>query len=485
MHNPSSGRFGDIVFGLAAAEEERSTNPSLLLDGFLDDFGFVKQVREGNKFVILGPKGSGKSAIASRIQLLVNREEGFFVRSYQLGSFPFDAFKEVVPGREAPEIRYPTNWEFLLHVALVESLSADSKCQTDGHPTLSLIAEALRTLGLMPGKDLTQIVKHTSSREFKVAIPQVLEARLGSEKELGSRDVKTLYATLSDTCRRARPSGRHLIFIDGLDDVLTRRGKQYEALAALLIAADRMNRRLRESGVNAKLIVLCRTDLFELLPDPNNNKIRQDNTVALDWYEDSEDAKSTMLVKLLNQRATLSLRRPVDVLGEFFPSTIINNQPTVKTVLDHTRHTPRDIIQLMNRIQSSTRGARPNRQEVVGGLKKYSQDYLLPEMRNELAGLISPDGATRAFQVLEILGKWEFTFDEFANALKADTRFASLDSMATLERLFECSAVGNVMERAGHSEFRFAFKFRNRNAVFNPNSKIIVHRGILKALNLL
>ena len=41
MHNPSSGRFGDIVFGLAAAEEERSTNPSLLLDGFLDDFGFV------------------------------------------------------------------------------------------------------------------------------------------------------------------------------------------------------------------------------------------------------------------------------------------------------------------------------------------------------------------------------------------------------------------------------------------------------------
>ncbi len=477
-------RIGDIVFGLTAAEEERARDPRLLLEGFLDAFGFVKQVKDGHEFLILGPKGSGKSAIASRIELLARQGNTLFASTYQLGQFPFDRFAEILPGGEAPLIKFPSNWELLLHILLVESLSKDAACRCEGTPSLAKVTEALKKLGLLPGKDLTQLVRHTSSRQLKLSIPQFFEFEAGSEKEQVP-DVGFMFRILQDVCSRARPSGRHLVFVDGLDDVLTRRGRQYEALASLIVGADRMNRRLREAGANAKIVVLCRTDLFDLLPDPNKNKIKQDNAVVLDWYQDTRDYGSTNLVRLVNHRAQLSLHSSVDVFSQLLPGSVVGGQPTVKTILENTRHTPRDVIQLMNRVRDHSRGASANAPAVMSGLRKYSEDYLLPEMRDELCGIMPMADTEKALQLLSLQGKRQFTFDEFRSAQRNDPRFAQLDPMRTLEYLFECSAIGNVRGGEDDDDYRFSFKFRNRSAIFNPNERITVHRGICKALNLM
>ncbi len=255
----------NIDFGLAAAEEERTTRPELLLEGFFDAFGYVDQVMTGSKFLILGPKGSGKSAIASRIELLSKLKEKLFVSSYPLGTFPYDSFTGLLPGAEAPEIRFPSHWELLLLVALIESFNKDPGSSSSGKPTHREVAAALTKLGLLPSTDFTQLVKQTTSKQFKLGIPQVFQFGATSEAERGPADTRLLLRTLQDVCYKTRVSGTHLLFVDGLDDVLTRRGKQYDALAALVVAADRMNRRLRDSGVAARIVVLCRTDLFDRL----------------------------------------------------------------------------------------------------------------------------------------------------------------------------------------------------------------------------
>lgn len=475
-------RIADIVFGLSAAEEERSSDPRLLLEGYFDAFNYTDQIAKGQKFLILGSKGSGKSAIASRIELTSKGKGSFFSTTYQLGSFPFDAFSELIPGGDAPQIKFPSNWELLLHVLLLESLGRDEKCEGSGEPSLARVVDALKKLGLIPGKDLTHLVRTTSSRQTKLSIPHIFEFKRDSESE-EVPDIKFLFRVLQDVACRSRPSARHFIFIDGLDDVLTRRGRQYEALAALLVAADRMNRRLRDSGVSAKIVILCRTDLFDLLPDPNKNKIRQDNAVILDWYQDTRDVNSTSLVQLVNLRALCCLGKPVDVFKTFLPSTIIGGQPTVKTLLDNTRHTPRDFIQLLNRIRDSTRGASPTVPSVLSALRTYSFDYLLPEIRDEMCGLVPAPDADHALQALGILGKRQFTFDEFLTVLQKDSRFKHMDGMKTLEQLFECSAIGNIRGGEEDDDFRYSFRFRNRGAVFNPNERIVIHRGLVKALN--
>ena len=49
--------------------------------------------------------------------------------------------------------------------------------------------------------------------------------------------------------------------------------------------------------------------------------------------------------------------------------------------------------------------------------------------------------------------------------------------------LYECSAVGNVYSYADGRETRLSFKYRNRNSSFNPVNKVVLHRGLWKALN--
>jgi len=44
--------FKNIVFGMAAAKKEKSNSPHLLIEGFLDAYGYIEEILEGNK---LGP----------------------------------------------------------------------------------------------------------------------------------------------------------------------------------------------------------------------------------------------------------------------------------------------------------------------------------------------------------------------------------------------------------------------------------------------
>jgi hypothetical protein len=480
---PSPLDLREIDFGLAAAETELSERPNLLLEGFLDADGDVAKIRDGSRFVILGPKGSGKSAIASRIELLSERGSGPMVTQYKLGSFPFASFTELLPGPDAPAIRLPHHWEFVLYIALIDSFRRDGGCASEGAPSHTELIDRLSRLGALPAKDFTNIVKQTSSRKFKVEIPHIFEFAWGSGKEEAPADIRFLFRTLEDVSLRCRPSKQHLIFIDGLDDIELRRERDQFILSALIVAADRLNSKLRHNGVAAKIVVLCRTDIFERLPGANQNKILQDSAVQLDWFQGGIDPSETNLARLVNHRAMASLHRDVDVFAEMLPPTV-NGVPTAKVILNNTRHLPRDLLQLMIRIQACAGGGAASEATVTAGLRKYSEDYLVGEIRDEVANLPESQGAAKLLLAISMLGKKQFHLRELQKIMSGDDRFKGIDPIRSLERLFECSAVGTVRSGEGSIEYRFSFRYRNRHAVMNPNDDILVHRGLWRGLNL-
>ena len=55
-------------------------------------------------------------------------------------------------------------------------------------------------------------------------------------------------------------------------------------------------------------------------------------------------------VQLVNLRAGRSLQREVNVFGEYFPARI-DGRPIRRFLLHHTRHLPRDVLQLMKSLQ--------------------------------------------------------------------------------------------------------------------------------------
>jgi hypothetical protein len=479
--------FSDFKFGYASAEVEGAREPRLLLEGYYDNTGLIKQVIEGERFLFLGYKGSGKSAIGERLRLLAQNDPKLFVTSNFLSDFPYNSFKKVASGDIEPESRYPTAWAWLLLLRLVDSFRQDEGAESARDPKYIRAFKALETLGLLPITDVKQLVMTSSKRSFKAQIPQFLEAVL--EKEFSAQDVALvqLVQFLRDLVKNFRSSSRHVLVLDGLDDILTQREVQYQSLAALVLEVSRLNDEFMRFKAPAKITLLCRTDLFESLPGANKNKMRRDSAVVLDWYHDTQAPEMSALVDLANLRASLTDGSPLNVFEEYFPETI-KNVAAVKALLDLTRHTPRDFIQLLDCIQSFARQAphmsgKLTHQQIVNGIRQYSIDYLLPEMKDELVGAGSPAEIEAIFNVISGLHSRHFKFGDLrAAALQSGSiAMRELDVESMLHALYERSAVGTVHTQMGCDVY--SFKFRNRNSSLGLSGSLILHKGIWKAMN--
>lgn len=418
--------FKDIEFGMDAAENEKSFKPYLLLEGFLDTYGYINEIKDGHKFLILGPKGSGKSAIGSKLYLMSKQDNNLNVTLYFLEDFPYNSFSGIFPGGEAPEIKYPNNWEFLILTALINSVALKGKYKCNGPDDVDNLIKMLKTLGLIPNENLSMIVKKATKKEFRVGISNSWIG-YSSESEKGTPNITNLLNYLRSVCYSLETNVKHLIIIDGLDDVLTKRDKQYQTLSTLILAVNRINNKFRENNVNAKIIVLCRTDLFGRLSGPNKNKIRQDFSIMLDWYQDVKDVGETNLVKLINLRAKNSLGKDVDISKDLLPTSIRKRDPTIKTLLENTRNTPRDIIQLLNKIQQFARSERATKNEVDNGLRVYSLEYLIPEIKDELDGFLPTEEINLTIELLTYMKKRRFTYEELQQKRNSDARFESLN----------------------------------------------------------
>jgi hypothetical protein len=347
------------------------------------------------------------------------------------------------------------------------------------------VFKSLVDLGLLSDRkkiSLDKIVKTTTDKEFKLTL-NGLGVKASSSDEVIS-GTKKLYSSLRECFYSIKLSSKHFIVIDGLDNVLTSRVGQFKSLSALIVAADKINKTLYRNNIDAKIIVMCRTDLFNRLSDPNKNKIKQNCGIVLDWFQNIYDLKSTNLAKLLNLRAKASLGEEIDVFETFLPAYMTcgkNSKSTVQVLFDHTRHLPRDIIMLFNQIQANTNDYKgvsaPN---IKNALDIYSNNYFIDEIKDQLSGFHNNDDIENIFKLISKIGFYRFNISALEQMIKCDDRFSELNLNNMLNALFDCNAIGNLDRNSNH----ITFKYRNQYSEFNPNQFIIVHYGLQKALRL-
>ena len=473
--------FRNIEFGMAAAESERSEKPHLLLEAFMDSYHYIDQITSGSKFIVLGSKGSGKSAIASRIELLSEKDKSMFVNLNFLSNFPYNSFSGIFQKREAPETIYPDTWTFILILSFMNSFQRDSTISSNNRDEYANIQKVLKQLNLLTGSDLVEIVKKTSQRDLKFEIPELFHFEQTKTSETRPPNLSILFEHVRNCFYNLKGEKKHFIIIDGLDDVLTKRTKQYDSLAALILASDRLNQEIRKRNIPAKVVILSRTDLFERLPGPNKNKIRQDSAIELDWYQTIRDPENSNLVKLANLRAKLSIRREVNIFTECLPVMLYPDESTVKVMLNYTRHLPRDLIQLLNNIKKHCKYGNVTKDNILEGLRTYSTDYFVPEIKDELTGYFNNEDVDTMFDLISSLRNDQFSYSELSWAAKNNEKFESLDLNNILKALFDCSAIGNIATMRDGSTHLF-FKYRNRQANINLNDTIKIHRALSKGL---
>lgn len=489
--NPSQVDFSKIRFGYKSAEAERRHDETLLLEGFFEKDGSIGRLLNGPTYLVLGYKGSGKSAIAEHLELISRPEEQLFVDTVLLRDFPFEQVPELVPSSVDVSVRNNLAWSLLLLLRVFESVSKDQGAiQSDGE--VGRVAKELRALNLLPKKRFRDLVLTSKQINLSVALPKLFSASMKgefSEPVLALTQVKeALRSIITDV----QTASRHVLVLDGLDEIFTSFESRFEILASLVHAVDSINADFAQEDSCAKILLLCRNDLFERLPSPNVNKLR-DFAMTLDWYHSPQRPAESQLIALATHRARLAGYEGENVLADFLPTNLKRGQSgditnTYKFLLDHTRHTPRDFLQLLEHVRTEVGpGRHASNRDVFDGLRSYSTDYFLPEIKDELSGYFSPSEIDACFRLIGGLRRREFTLSDLETYASDARMLQDVDLREAMRVLFDCSAIGNVVERPDRDGSRGAymtFKYRNRSAAVNYGERFILHRGVWKALNL-
>ncbi|MGU9978563.1 P-loop ATPase, Sll1717 family [Phreatobacter sp. HK31-P] len=477
------GRFAEIQFGYSSAETESMEEPGLLLDGFVDMQGAFNQARTGPKFLFLGYKGAGKSAIGERIRLSAIDSPLDFVTQFYLQDFPFTPFSKMIRGDAEPESKYPDAWSWILLIYTIASLAKDEGMRHPDHGAIRSALDAFGEMGLSPNANVAELVRKTAKTSFKLSVPKIYEQSWSSREVRPASEIPDFVSALKDLASKARTDSRHYIIIDGLDDILTSRDVQYKSLGALIFECSRLNQFFKQNHVPMKIIILCRTDLFERISGANKNKIRQDFAIELDWYHDPHKPGESQLFQIADMRIKRSLGAGYK-LTDFIPDHV-NGSNSLTYLLDMTRHTPRDFIQLLSQIQKLSHGDKLSNAEITSGMRQYSIKYFLPEIKDELSGYAAPDEIDNIFSIFSRVKKRDLSLkDIYVAAGMFGIKLDQKRIEALLTHLFECSAIGNIKKKPGGTTF-YTFNYRNRHSSFDPMEGIMLHKGLWKALNLM
>ena len=152
-------------------------------------------------------------------------------------------------------------------------------------------------------------------------------------------------------------------------------------------------------------------------------------------------------------------------------------------LLHHTRHTPRDFIQLLAHIQKCCIRGEITHRQILAGIRNYSSKYFLPEIRDELVGYVSQERSDALIRAISRLKRSRLRFGEISAHLHYEGLLQKADMLTLLESLFHCSAIGNV-KRDGSDKIYWSYRFRNRHSQLNLEEEVVVHRGLWRAMNI-
>ncbi|MGW0618100.1 P-loop ATPase, Sll1717 family [Streptomyces sp. NPDC002765] len=485
---PRVADFRRCDFGYADSGAEFRHAPRLLRHGYYDLGHAEEQIVSSPKFLILGYKGSGKSAIGARLRIRATDSPALYSAPAPIfiDKLPLGEFRGIVPDTFGAPVRHRHVWTLHLLVHIAATLSGDGQAEWNSKAVMSEVSAQLQQAGITSRHPSTMRKFRTTKVTATAGVPNIASLTAEVQRATDASTLVDWISYLEATTSSFKSSRRHYLFVDGLDDSSLVRGGREGLLGGLIEAAADLNSLYFDSESPIKVIVCCRTDLYSKLNLARSGKIREDYGLELNWYQNPGDYRRTHLIKLANQRAQLADPATSDIFSEFFPKKIARRN-SVEFLMLQTRHTPRDLLQLLKTIQRHVEDPDSIPEEIVkAGSREYSEKYFAHEMRDALSTYFNEDQLSRITQLLGTLRQRRFSYEELRDLTDTDARFRGrIDLHDALIALFDNGFVGNVSKDpvGGYDEY-FRFKFRNPYAALVYDESMQLHPGLWKAFNL-
>lgn len=461
------------TFGASAAEEDPVLTYFLATEA-------VQKIRSGKTLLVLGRKGSGKTALVRHFSE-ANPSTASTAPSFR--SYPWSVHASRIDAGASQTEAYVASWRYLIAVQAATTLLATA---AKSDPNAKRLNQFLvDNYGHSPTS--SEILRPAKLKLTKLSFePQVLGNKLGGvaldrsgpDKMFGPELDAITTSILNATAELARASARGSVELhfDELDQGLSKVDAQRNSmLIGLILAARSFYRGGAISGaLKIHPVIYLRTDLWAELEFSDKNKVTQNQCLTLEWS--SED-----LMKLVDKRLERKLGKGASWSSINDGELIRGSQQKWSHIVARTFQRPRDIIQFLNTALSvaKKRSDRPlvfSNKDITEARDPYSR-YLKEELDDEIVPHWSEWGdALKAFSTISTI---TFTRDEF-DRVYAGCRSANnaVSADAALEAMYRFSIIG-YETRSGYGGSGWTFHYTEPTAGWDSTaSRFKVHPGL-------
>ena len=382
-----------VTFG----EIDADADP-LLAQAFEDHDVYIK-VRSHEKYVVLGRKGSGKTAIYKKIVGL--NQDNVFSIGHTFSDYPWHHHAKQKEVGVPEEFCYRQSWEYLINITLAKILLSLDATQPWSDQALSEMATLETFVTDTYGSttpDLGTIFSPTRKLKLRGELAinwSVVNAKIGAEAvpiEYLPLIVQEVNRTLLYSIRAClNPDIDYFVCFDELDLGFSLDAADYKhRLIGLLLAARRINNMALEGGKQLSVVIFLRDDIYEMLHFEDKNKITDLASAQIEWDVGSN---SPSLKALMERRFHVVLGIPqTGAWNQVFDETqrMTGKQSKYDHILDRTFYRPRDIIRFCNDILTAHRANNVTQsqifsnKDIIESRRSYSE-YLLRELDDEIA----------------------------------------------------------------------------------------------------
>jgi hypothetical protein len=456
------------------------------LERYFYDNGDVNRILEGRAHLIVGRKGSGKTAIAT-----------YIIKSAQ-NTYQTEA--DVLSGREIPlglidkfqdsrfmgPSKFVPVWRYILLLELAKLVLHDQTVPPIESERLTAFLELnCPDLKAKAVDYLSSTIEMGMKLKVKVIEAHLVKKQSEREEEI---DLLSYLDGLEDCLIRSATLGnRYLLFCDELDDIYESRPNDYnDILIGLLKAIDQINSSCEGKYKTIRAVALLRDDIYKKLQYSDRNKIK-DRRIDIDWsIGGGSSPMESALFKMINLRIGASIDGVPDPNKNYWNSvitkeTVIGNVRPFSYLLTRTFLRPRDIIEYTKCLQRVCRDKEisvAHRKTFKWAEEEYS-DWFRDELVDEVSAIV-PDIEV-VLEAIRDHGQSSF----YAKDINRYFQKAKIQSEASvniiLNKLFDFSAIGIFDSPSSRSP---EFKYRIPTKRFRPKKKCSVHYGLRNCLEL-
>ena len=372
-----------LDLGASSAENELR----MLRDYYLETDEFRRAAR-GEVRLVVGRKGSGKTAIFFQIRDKERSSKKKIVLDLKPDGYKFLKFKELVlrlMTNGSYEHTITTFWEYILLLEICRKiLIDDASYHLHDHD----IREPYQKLQQAYAKD-SYISEGDFSERVATLINRIAQSykdKFGEETSVEltnpqiteliyKHDIADLKEQLS--CYLNYKESLWML-VDNLDKGWPTHGvddKDLVIIRTLLEATRKIERLFRKKSLDAYTIVFLRNDVYELLIDSTPDRGKE-TKVLIDWTD------SDMLRELIRRRIIYNNIDGKKTFEEIWPSICISHvegEDSFQYLIDRSLMRPRFLINLINHCKSFAVNLKHDKiqtEDISKGLSAYSNDVI-------------------------------------------------------------------------------------------------------------